>query len=56
MNAVHTIQCIAGELYADPAEVFEIIREEEVLLNQMREFLAGNIAYETLRDSVVEYC
>lgn len=56
MNASQAIQCIAGELWADPAEIFELIQSEPELTDSLKAFLADKIDYDTLRDTVAEYC
>lgn len=56
MNAQHLIQCIAGDLLADPSEIFELIREEHILQDAFRECLSGQIDYDILLESVTEYC
>lgn len=56
MNAQHLIQCIAGDLLADPSEIFELIKEDDELLQVVRNYLAGTTDYETVMDTVSEYC
>jgi len=55
MNAPQAIQCIAGELLAIPAEIFELISSEPELSDNLKAFLANKIDYDTLRDTVSEY-
>jgi hypothetical protein len=56
MNASQAIQCVAGELWADPSEIFELIQSEPELTDSLKAFLADKIDYNTLRDTVAEYC
>jgi len=56
MNSTNLIRCVAGELYADPEIILEIIQDSEELIALVKKYLSGTTDYETVRDSVSEYC
>ena len=55
MSAVTLIQCLAGELLADPALLMETIGEEEDLQRIIRSYRSGDFTYEQVLDTVKDY-
>lgn len=55
MSAVSLIQCLAGDLMADPRMLFETIREEEDILRVIRSYKLGDFTYEQVLDTVKDY-
>lgn len=55
MSAINLIQCLAGELLADPALVLETIREDEDLMRVVRSYGAGDLSYESVLDTLKDY-
>jgi len=55
MSAVSLIQCLAGELLADPALLMETIGEEEDLQRVIRSYKSGDFTYEQVLDTVKDY-
>jgi hypothetical protein len=55
MSAPMLIQCLAGDLLADPAIILETIKEEEDLLRVIRSYGAGDFTYEEVLDTVKDY-
>lgn len=56
MSAPMLIQCVAGELLAHPAEIVELIREDEEVLAIVRRYGKGLATYEEVRDAVCAIC
>jgi hypothetical protein len=56
VNVVNTIQAIAGELYAMPEEILELVKDTPELNNAMREYLKGEKDYADLLNLVSENC
>ena len=54
MSAVMLIQCLAGELYTDPALLVEAIKEDPDTLALVREYGAGREEYATILERVGE--
>jgi len=54
MSAVMLIQCLAGELYTDPALLVEAIKEDPDTLALVREYGAGREDYATILERVGE--
>lgn len=52
MSAPTLVQCLAGELYADPYLIVEMIKEEEEVLTLVRQYGKGLATYEEVRDAV----
>lgn len=52
MSAPMLVQCLAGELYADPYIIVEMIKEEESVLALVRQYGKGLATYEEVRDAV----
>ena len=46
------VQCLAGELYADPHLLVEIIKEDESVLALVRQYGKGLATYEKVRGAV----
>ena len=55
MSAVTLIQCLAGELLADPALLMETIGEEEDLQRVIRSYRMGDFTYADVLDTVKDY-
>jgi hypothetical protein len=55
MSASTLIQCLAGDLMADPGLLFETIREEEDILRVIRSYKLGDFTYEDVLDTVKDY-
>ena len=55
MTAPMLIQCLAGELFCDPALLVEIIKEEEDLFRVIRSYGAGDFTYEQVLDTVKDF-
>ncbi len=54
MSAVNLIQCLAGELYADPGILVETIKEDEETLALVRRYGKGEEDYATVLARVSE--
>lgn len=55
MSAAALIQCLAGDLMADPGLLFETIREEEDILRVIRSYSIGDFTYADVLDTVKDY-
>jgi hypothetical protein len=55
MSAASLIQCLAGDLMADPGILFETIREEEDLVRTIRNYRHGDIPYSEVLDTVKDF-
>lgn len=55
MSAATLIQCLAGDLMADPGMLFETIREEEDILRVIRSYKLGDFTYADVLDTVKDY-
>lgn len=55
MSAVSLIQCLAGDLLADPALLTQTIGEEEDLVRVIRSYKTGDLTYEQVLDTVKDY-
>ena len=55
MSAVTLIQCLAGDLLADPALVMETIGQEEDLVRVIRSYKAGDFTYEQVLDTMKDF-
>ncbi len=55
MSATTLIQCLAGDLMADPGLLLETIREEEDILRVIRSYKLGDFTYEDVLDTVKDY-
>jgi len=55
MSAVTLIQCLAGDLLADPALLMETIGEEEDLQRVIRSYRMGDFTYSDVLDTVKDY-
>jgi hypothetical protein len=55
MSVSMLIQCLAGDLLADPGIILETIKEEEDLLRVVRSYGAGDFTYEEVLDTVKDY-
>jgi hypothetical protein len=55
MSAASLIQCLAGDLMADPGILFETIREEEDILRVIRSYRLGDFTYADVLDTVKDY-
>lgn len=55
MSAVTLIQCLAGELLADPALLMETIGEEEDLQRVIRSYRSGDFTYSQVLDTMKDY-
>jgi hypothetical protein len=55
MSAVSLIQCLAGDLLADPALVMETIGEEEDLQRVIRSYKLGDLTYSDVLDTVKDF-
>jgi len=54
MSAVSLIQCLAGDLLADPALVMETIGEED-LQRVIRSYKLGDFTYRQVLDTMKDY-
>ena len=50
------IQCLAGDLLADPAEILELIKADSRLKMYLKANLDGAMLYENLLEKVSEQC
>lgn len=55
MSAVSLIQCLAGELLADPALLMETIGQEEDLRRVIRSYKMGDLTYSQVLDTVKDF-
>jgi hypothetical protein len=55
LDVVSLIQCLAGELLADPSIVFETIKEDEDLQRIIRSYRLGDFTYYEVLDSFNDY-
>ena len=55
MRSTTLIQCLAGDLMADPGLLFETIREEEDILRVIRSYKSGDFTYEQVLDTMKDY-
>jgi len=55
MSAVSLIQCLAGDLLADPALLMETIGEEKDLQRVIRSYRMGDFTYSQVLDTVKDY-
>lgn len=55
MSAAQLIQCLAGDLLADPGLLLETIKEEEDLLRVTRSYFAGDFTYDDVLDTVKDF-
>lgn len=55
MSSTSLIQCLAGDLMADPGLLFETIREEEDILRVIRSYKSGDFTYEQVLDTMKDY-
>ena len=55
MSAVSLIQCLAGDLLADPALVMETIGEEEDLQRVIRSYKLGDFTYSQVLETVKDF-
>lgn len=55
MSAVTLIQCLAGDLMADPALLMETIGEEEDLQRVIRSYKLGDFTYGDVLDTIKDY-
>jgi hypothetical protein len=55
MSAVSLIQCLAGDLLADPALVMETIKEEEDLVRVIRSYRLGDLTYSDVLDTIKDF-
>ena len=56
MSAPMLIQCLAGELYTDPALLVESIKEEESVLSIVRAYGRGEETYQNVLEAVSAIC
>jgi hypothetical protein len=56
MSAVNLIQCLAGEMFSDPALIVEAIKEDEEVLALVRQYGKGHATYEQVREAVSAIC
>ena len=54
MSAVMLIQCLAGELLADPALLVETIKEDKATLTLVRQYGKGEADYARVLERVSE--
>ena len=54
MSAVSLIQCLAGDLLADPALVMETIKEED-LVRVIRSYRLGDLTYSDVLDTIKDF-
>jgi hypothetical protein len=55
LDIVTLIQCLAGEMMADPAIVFETVKEEEDLQRVIRSYRLGDLTYNQVLDTFNDY-
>lgn len=55
LDVVSLIQCLAGELLADPSILFETIKEEEDLQRVIRSYRLGDLTYNEVLDTFNNY-
>lgn len=55
MSAATLIQCLAGDLMADPGLLLETMREEQDILRVIRSYKSGDFTYEQVLDTVKDY-
>lgn len=55
MSAATLIQCLAGDLMADPGILLETMREEEDILRVIRSYKLGDFTYADVLDTVKDY-
>jgi len=55
LDVVSLIQCLAGELLADPELLFETIKEEEDLQRIIRSYRLGDFTYYEVLESFNDY-
>ena len=55
MSAVSLIQCLAGDLLADPGLLMETIGEEEDLQRVIRSYKLGDFTYSQVLDTMKDY-
>lgn len=55
MAAANLVQCLAGDLLADPALLLETIKEEEDLLRVIRSYKAGDFTYAEVLDTIKDF-
>ena len=55
MSAPMLIQCLAGDLLADPGLLVEIIQEDENLLRVVRSYGKGDLSYSAVLDTVKDF-
>jgi len=56
MSAPMLIQCLAGELYAHPAMLVELIKEDEEVLAIVRAYGRGEETYQNVLEAVSAIC
>lgn len=56
MSAVNLIQCLAGEIFSDPALIVEAIKEDEEVLALVRQYGKGHATYEEVLEAVGAIC
>ena len=55
LSAAQLIQCLAGELLTDPGLLLETIKEDQDLMRVCRSYFAGDLAYESVLNTVKDY-
>ena len=50
------VRCLAGEMFAHPADIVEAIQEDQEVLSIVRKYGKGLISYEEVRDAVSAIC
>ena len=50
------VSCLAGEVFAHPAIALETIRENEEVLDKVRQYGRGLATYEEVREIFLAYC
>ena len=55
LSAAQLIQCLAGELLADPGLLLETIKEDKDLMRVCRSYFIGDLSYESVLDTVKNY-
>ena len=50
------VSCLAGEGFIDPAIALETIRENEEVLDKVRDYRRGLATYEEVREIFLAYC
>jgi hypothetical protein len=56
MSAELLVMCLAGEMYAYPADIVEVIKEDKEVLSLVRQYGKGLATYEQIRDAVSAIC